>query len=89
MRLLPGECAALTHLRRLPLTPPRCAQHNGDVFAYPFLTIAPLAVRIAIYAGATFGALGAFRGLNALKREEVRVFEQSGRAGHRASGKTK
>lgn len=47
----------------------RCAQHNGGSFAYPFLTIAPLPVRMAIYAGASLGALGFFRLLNALKRK--------------------
>jgi hypothetical protein len=57
----------------------RCAQHNDGVFAYPFLTIAPLPVRMAIYGGATLGALGIFRALNALKRKEVRALESGAR----------
>ncbi|CDZ98646.1 Beta-2-glycoprotein I [Phaffia rhodozyma] len=44
-----------------------CALQNNGVFPYPFLTISPLPVRGAIYAGAAWAALAFFRFVNRQK----------------------
>ncbi|ODN73543.1 hypothetical protein L202_08042 [Cryptococcus amylolentus CBS 6039] len=41
-----------------------CAEQNGGVFPYPFLTILPLGGRVGVYVGATGVAWAVFRGLN-------------------------
>lgn len=53
--------------RGLAIQSSSCASINGS-FPYPFLTLNPLPVRIAIYAGASAFAIASFWGLNALKK---------------------
>ncbi|WVQ71396.1 hypothetical protein IAR50_000930 [Cryptococcus sp. DSM 104548] len=45
-----------------------CAEKNGGVFPYPFLTILPFVGRVAVYAGATGVAWAVFRGLNGVHK---------------------